>query len=95
MAHSIGGDYLILSFALTTSFSSITTDRPFLAVLLQEKDGQPVVIRKSASATTEWNMNDPLSIEGKKYPNSGTTTTICQAKVAAGTGTLQVILTLG
>lgn len=93
----IGSDYIILSFALTDSFSAITTTRPFVSAIFQEKDLKNVTIRKSASLTTEFNMNGSSGkISAQMIPNSGSTNTIFQAKMSdvAATGTLQVILTL-
>lgn len=94
----IGTDYVILAnVALTDSYTSITTTRPFVSALLQEKDLKNLTVRKSSSLTDEFNTNgSPIKITAKMIPASGVTNTICQVKMsnAGETGTLQVILNL-
>lgn len=93
---SAGSDFLILSFSINGTYSNITTTRPFKSATIQAKGGENVVIRKSSSATTEFDLNgNILTLTVNTIPESGDTTTICQAKTESGSSeTLQVILTL-
>ena len=94
----IGTDFVILAnVALTDAYVSITTTRPFVSALMQEKDLKNVTIRKSSTLTDEFNTNgSPIKITAKMIPASGVTNTILQAKMSntGETGTLQIILNL-
>lgn len=90
-----GSDFKILSFALDTSFSSVTTTVPFKSALVKLRGGGNCVIRRSTTDTVEFDLEGgAVTLNRKGIPQSGDTLTICQAKVDSGTGTLQVILTL-
>ena len=92
----IGLDYVILSFSINGTFSGVTTARPYISAVIQAKGSENVIIRKSASDTTEFNLNGSiLNLSAKTIPDSGVTKTICEAKTESGNDeTLQVILTL-
>lgn len=92
----VGSDYIILNFPLTTAYADITTTRPWLSALMRGKTpGNNIIVRKSSTDTPEFDsQGDGIKFAAKKYPASGVSVVICQAKCEVGSDTLQVILTL-
>jgi len=93
---SSGNDFLILNFNLTTSALNITTTRAFKSAYIQARGDSNVLIRRvgSDSAYTTLKAGSGFRIDCERIPDSGSTTTICDARTETGTEVLEVILTI-
>ena len=93
-----GDDFDIVNFDLTTSAQDITTTVGCKRVILQGRAENEITIRRvgtdAATKTFTLKPGYVLSLPVRRLAASGATITICDARVASGTETLEVLLVI-